>query len=188
MASSIFSTELTADTFARLLDWFHDDADQAAEMYEVMRFRLTSFFQARNCLYADDLVDTVFDRVAKKIGFEEIDRKSAYMLGVARNVYREYVRKEPFSNEVDEARFAATPAPDDSFEIEIVRTKLDACLDELRTNDRELVLEYMTGSGTEKINSHNAIKKRLGKSTNALRMKILRIKTRLRKCLEKCAA
>ncbi len=157
-------------------------------MYEKMRFRLASFFQARNCFFADDLVDTVFDRVAKNIGEKEIENKSAYMLGFARNVYREYVRKEPFLNEVDEARLADTPAPDDTFEIELVRTKLDDCLDELPSKDRELVLEYMTGRGTEKIRSHDAITKRLGKSTAALRMKILRIKTRLRKCLEECAA
>lgn len=188
LASSIFSTELTADTFARLLAWFHEDVDKAAEIYESMRFRLGAFFQARQCLFADDLVDTVFDRVARKLEHGEFENKKAYMYGVARNVYLEYVRKEPWKNELDETRVSDATPHDDAFDIDETQTKLDGCLDELAGEERDLVLQYMSGNGTDKIKNRAAMTKTYGTSVQALRMRVVRIKRRLRRCLEKCAA
>lgn len=153
-----------------------------------MRFRLGAFFQARQCLFADDLVDTVFDRVATKLEHGKFENKKAYMFGVARNVYLEYVRKEPWKNELDETRISDATPHDDAFDLEETQTKLDGCLDELSGEERDLVLQYMSGNGADKIKNRAAMTKAYGTSVQALRMRVVRIKRRLRRCLEKCAA
>jgi len=188
LASSIFSTELSADSFARLLAWLDDEPERAAEIYEKMRFRLTAFFTARRCFYADDLVDTVFDRVAETVEDREFSNKPAFMLGVARNVYLEYVRKEPLTHEIDELRLSDKPDPDDIFDVNAVRSKLDGCLGELPDEDCDLVIEYMSERGPEKIKGHTEMSRRLGVSIEALRTRIMRIKRQLRNCLEECSA
>lgn len=157
-------------------------------VYESMRSRLTIFFQSKQCMYADDLVDTVLDRVAIKIETVEVENMSAYIFGVAKNVYREYVRKVPLMNEIDEAQLSAAPTPPDMFEVERVRLKLDGCLDEMKETDRDLLIEYMSARGSEKKKSHQEITKRLSTTATALRMKIVRLKRQLKQCLQECLA
>lgn len=185
MAKTSESKELTAERFARFLAWLDPDLDQAALDYERLRFRLTAYFSARSCLFADDLSDEVINRVALKIGEEEIRNKTAYFFGVARIVLLEYLRKEKQHVNIDYVTVAATPEIE---ETDTTSEMLDKCLGELSPENRKLILDYMSENKQAKIDLHKRISESLKTSQTALRMRIVRIKRSLRICLEECMA
>lgn len=123
-----------------------------------------------------------------KIGSVEVENMNAYALGIAKNVYREYVRKVPFMEEIQESRISTEPTPHDTFEVERVRTKLDGCLAEMAETDRDLLLEYMSARGSEKKKNHDELTRKLSTTITALRMKIVRLKRQLKQCLQECLA
>lgn len=187
MAKTQESKELNAERFARFLAWLDPDRELAAAEYERLRFRLTSYFGFRRCLYADELADETINRVALKIGGELIENKTAYFYGVARNVYLESLRKEKrFVNINDVVVPAALPEIDSGERSSA--DFLDKCLQELPADSRRLILEYMSEAKQAKIYLHKQLADRLKMSQTALRMRIVRIKQKLRLCLQECMA
>ena len=136
-------------------------------------------------MFADNLADEVINRVAIKAGTENIENKTAYFFGVARNVLLESMRKEKFHINIDEISIAARPEIDDN---DRTFNFLDKCLDELGDEKRRLILEYMSESKRAKIDLHRLISKSLNTTRTALRMRIVRIKQELRQCLQQCMA
>src|SRR6185369_1081904 len=86
--------EITRERFEGFLDWLSPDRARAGEEYERLRFCLCRFFSHRQCRFADELADETINRVILKSSEEQIENKLAYCYGVARNVYRESLRKE----------------------------------------------------------------------------------------------
>src|SRR5690242_17244055 len=85
---------LTQAGFDKLLAILDTDRDRAGSKYESLRLRLIKFFEWRNCERAEELTDTVFDRVMKKIAEgEEIQSVGAYAGGVAQFVFKEECRR-----------------------------------------------------------------------------------------------
>jgi len=185
LAKTQESKELTAERFACFLAWLDPNVDRAAAEYERLRFRLTAYFSARRCLFSDDLADEVINRVALKIGAEEIENKPAYFFGVARNVLLEYLRREKNHVNIDDITVAARPEIEETDEtIEM----LDKCLAELSDENRALILDYMSENKRAKIDLHKRISESLRTTQTALRMRISRIKRSLRICLDECMA
>jgi len=60
---------------------------------------------------------------------------------------------------------------------------LAACLNGLKTNDRELLLDYYRHDGTARIRTRIGLARRLGVSVNALRNRALRLRRRLEQCI-----
>ncbi len=58
---------LTQTGFDKLLATLDADREQAGVKYESLRARLIKFFEWRNCESAEELTDTVFDRIIGKI-------------------------------------------------------------------------------------------------------------------------
>lgn len=184
MPAESISNSLTAEKFALFLEWLDADVEKAGAEYERMRFRLSSYFSFRKCLHPDELTDETINRVAMKIGSEIINNKSAFFFGVARNVYLESLRKEKFTVNIDDF---VVPAP--AIEIESqdgILDFLDKCLDELPVDSRGLILDYLSEAKQAKIDLHKELAARLKTSQTALRMRIVRIKQRLRLCLQEC--
>src|SRR5262249_38711382 len=79
--------------FERLLAVLDSDREKAGERYELLRLRLTRFFEWRRAGAPADLVDRTIERVTRKLaegeGIREED-PSAYFYGVARNILREH--------------------------------------------------------------------------------------------------
>lgn len=185
MASIQGSKELTAERFAHFLTWLDPDMGQAVAEYERLRYRLTTFFTSRRCLFADELADEVIDRIACKIDSEIIENKRSYAFGIARNVFLEYLRRERSHVNIDDISVASKPVNEDP---EVISRHLEKCLEELPVENRRLILNYMSESKRAKIDLHKQISKSLNTSQTALRMKILRIKKQLRSCLDGCMA
>ena len=78
------------------------------------------------------------------------------------------------------------PDPDrDPVEIERVCGYLDECLDELPSEDKDLVLRYQQGEKQERIANRKKMAEELKITRNALRIKIWHLHSRLKECIER---
>ncbi len=174
--------EVTGENFASFLRWLSPQGTDAGEEYERLRFRLCTFFSQRQCRFPDELADETINRVALKINEENIENKLAYCYGVAKNVYRESLRKERKQVDIDEVVVAAQAPAEESFSSEC----LDKCLAELSPESRSLILDYFSEVKLAKIELHKRISERLEMTQTALRMRVMRIKQKLKICVQEC--
>jgi DNA-directed RNA polymerase specialized sigma24 family protein len=174
--------ELTREKFANFLEWLSPDRDRAGEEYERLRFRLCTFFSQRHCSFADELADETLNRVILKSAEEKIENKIAYCYGVARNVFRESLRKERPHLDIDEVTIAARVPDEPSFS----RECLDKCLEKLPPDSRNLLLDYFSEAQLAKIKLHRRLSEGLKTSQTALRMRVMRTKQKLKLCVEQC--
>ncbi|HEV7744095.1 MAG TPA: hypothetical protein VGO56_03775 [Pyrinomonadaceae bacterium] len=174
--------EVTAEKFASFLAWLSPDTERAGEEYERLRFRLCTFFAQRQCRFADELADETINRVILVVAGEQIENKIAYCYGVARNVFRESLRKERSHLDIDEVTIAAKDPEEPGFPDEC----LDKCLAKLSAENRELVLDYFSEAKQAKIDLHRRISEGLQTTQTALRMRVMRIKQKLTICVREC--
>jgi len=174
--------ELTREKFAGFLEWLSPDRDRAGEEYERLRFRLCTFFSQRRCSFADELADETINRVILKSSEERIENKIAFCYGVAKNVFRESLRKERPHLELDEVNLAAKAPEEPSFS----RECLDKCLEKLPPDRRDLLLDYFSEAKLAKIKLHRSISENLKTSQTALRMLVMRTKLKLKICVQEC--
>jgi DNA-directed RNA polymerase specialized sigma24 family protein len=174
--------EVTPENFSRFLEWLSPDRDSAGEEYERLRFRLCTFFSHRQCSFADELADETINRVILKSSEEKIESKIAYCYGVARNVYRESLRKDRTHLDIDEVTIAAKAPEEQSFSSEC----LDKCLEQLSPETRNLLLDYFSEARLRKIELHRRISESLKMSQTALRMRVMRSKQKLKSCVQEC--
>ena len=175
-------TEITQESFARFLEWLSPDSERAGEEYERLRFRLCRFFSLRHCHFADELADETINRVILKSAAEEIQNRLAYCLGIAKNVYRESLRKERTHLDIDEVDVAVNVPLQQSFSNDC----LDKCLEKLPADSRTLLLDYFSETRQKKIELHQRISENLKTTQTALRMRVMRSKQKLKTCVEEC--
>lgn len=164
-----------------------DDRELAAEKYEVLRCKLSRFFQWRDCPSPDEHVDDVLNIVARKIDEgETIENISSYSYGAARLLCKEIKKKQ----EVEQRAFAkisTTVQLDQSDdEMSVIYDCLEQCLGKLPDESRELILGYYQGSKREKIDQRQTIAARHNMTLNALRINACRIRDKLELCFDKC--
>jgi DNA-directed RNA polymerase specialized sigma24 family protein len=174
--------EVTPEKFAGFLQWLSPDDERAGEEYERLRFRLYTFFSQRRCSQADELADETINRVILKSSEEKIESKLAYCYGVAKNVYRESLRKQRVHLDIDEVTIAAESPVEQSFSGEC----LDKCLAELSPESRNLLLDYFSEARLAKIELHRRISESLEMTQTALRMRVMRLKQKLKICVQEC--
>lgn len=176
--------EVTRENFASFLEWLDPDPDLAGEEYERLRFRLCTFFSQRGSNRADELADETINRVIVKSAEEQIENKVAYFFGVAKNVFRESLRKERPHLDIDEVTIAEKAPEEQSFSGEC----LDKCLAKLSAESQELLLDYFSEARQAKIELHRRISQKLDMTQTALRMRVMRTKQKLKICVQDCMA
>jgi DNA-directed RNA polymerase specialized sigma24 family protein len=156
--------------------------------FETMRGRIVRIFARRGCSIPEDLADETISRVIAKLP----DIRSSYegdpvhfVYAVARNVYREYVRR-PRTVSI-EGSFALSEMhdPDAPFK-EASHDCLDRCLASLDQEDERLIREYYRYDPGAKIDRRKELAAELGLGMNALRIKACRIRQRLQGCVARC--
>lgn len=182
MPDSTTKKEVTREKFASFLEWLAPDHDSAGEEYERLRFRLCTFFSQRHCVFADELADETINRVILKSSEEQIENKLAYCYGVARNVYRESLRRERPHLDIDEVTISAKAPEQQTFSSEC----LDQCLEKLPPESRTLLLDYFSEAKMAKIQLHRRISEGLQTTQTALRMRVMRTKQKLKICVQEC--
>lgn len=169
------------------------DAVAEGRYLEAVR-KLVCFFAGRGCRDAEDMAMECLHRVSAKCATLDASARAngpAYLYGVARNVLHEWWRREERdSQRRDSMRLELARAgwPDGQAwsRKERVHACLDRCLEKLTGRARALVLEYYGEQGAAKIEAHRALADRLGKSVNALRIDVHRIRGVLRQCVGGC--
>jgi RNA polymerase sigma factor (sigma-70 family) len=168
------------------------DAGAEARYLEILR-KLVAFFASRGCRDAEDMAVECVLRVAEKCArLEAADRgnPAAYFYGVARNVVHEWWResgrhsakRDALRNELLRLGGPAPPAWGE----EAAHRCLDRCLDGLPKRSRTLVLGYYEDEGAAKVDRHRRLAEAMGKSVNALRIEVHRIRATLRQCVVAC--
>jgi DNA-directed RNA polymerase specialized sigma24 family protein len=190
---ALSASGLTREGFELLLARLHPERERAGERYEVLRAKLLRFFEYRGCASSDQAADETVNRVARRLeGGEAIraEDASAYFLGVARNVLREYwARPEGSWRPLDAVApddVAAPPPPPDDEQGERLWACFDRCLGALDPRQRELVLEYYEWGRRQRIGSRKDLCRRMGLTLNAVRIRAHRIRASLERCVRRC--
>jgi DNA-directed RNA polymerase specialized sigma24 family protein len=181
------------ERFQRFLAWLSSDAERAAHRYNELRAGLMRMFACRGCERPEELADEALDRVIRKVdvvapGYE--GNPAAYVHGVAKNVFLEYLRARRRSVEagpvdLDVAlRRISAPAADGA--IERRHACLEHCLGTLAAEDRDLILRYYRQAGWAKIEERQVMADETRASRSALRKRTQRIRERLKACLSGC--
>jgi RNA polymerase sigma factor (sigma-70 family) len=190
--------ELSGDAFRQLLQWLDDGTDSGGAKYLEMRRRLVAFFDRKNCLAPDDLVDETLNRVARRL--KEVNAitdttPAQYAYTVARFVFLEYLRRtETRAVRVDNLSKLDAPSVEVAADSEVSREEkeklldcLERCLDRLEPENRDLIMHYYRGEQRAKIENRRAMAERSGLTINALSIRACRVRGRLEACLSECA-
>ena len=136
---------LTKSGFNKFLSLLDADREQAGAKYELLRARLIKFFEWRNCEMPEELTDTVFDRITKKIvAGEQIQNIYVYSSAVAQFVFKENYRGQTrlFQSIEDSPGIKNYMVASSSTEInetdDLRLDCLDRCLTEFSDEDRHL--------------------------------------------------
>jgi len=169
------------------------DRDAEAKYLEITR-KLVCFFAGRGCRDAEDLATESVLRVAGKCGgvdASDYPDRTGYFYGVARNVLHEWQRdslrestkRDAFRREL--TRLAISD-PQSWSSREAVHRCLEACMTKLPLRARQLILSYYREERAAKTELHRRLADELGKTVNALRIEVHRIRNVLRQCVLGC--
>lgn len=187
--------ELSRFVFDRLLAWLDDGTESHGERYLEMHRRLVSYFDRRNRPAADDLADETLNRVARRLeqdGGIATRPPARYCYVIAKFVLLEDLRRGRRQTCLDETRpvfdrrAGNADPPEDLARRERRLACLDRCLQELKPEQRALIVDYYRDSRQQKIERRRDLAIRLGVSTNAVAIRACRIRDRLMTCLNGC--
>ena len=186
--------ELTAEAFGLLLVRLDENESVAAGKYEELRLKLIKFFiWQRRCAEseADALADETLDRVSVKLARNiEINNVNAYALEVSRFVWLEYIRNKKEIGYGDDLPEIAVP-PETAEESDWRLACLRKCLIEVSRNEseRRLIIGYYGAeTGEKNKNQRKNLAEKLGLTMNTLKVKACRLRERLERCINDCAA
>lgn len=190
---------LTQAALRNLLEWIDEGADSGGEKYLEMRRRLVSYFDRKDCAAPDELADETLNRVARRLEEEgEINDTAPahYCYIIAKFVFLEYLRRTERGQVSLDDRIASVQAyvnpsamSEQNNEAKEREERLDClehCLNNLTSDNRELIVRYYQGEQRTKIENRRALAERLGISINALSVRACRLRDRLEACVSKC--
>jgi DNA-directed RNA polymerase specialized sigma24 family protein len=177
------------------LAWLSPDPQRSAQRYNEIRAGLMRMFACRGCERPAELADESLDRVIRKIdvvapGYE--GNPAAYVHGVAKNVFLEYLRARRRSTDGAtvglEAALRRVSAPTADEALEQRHACLEHCLGALGADERDLILRYYREGGWAKIEERQSMADENRASRSALRKRTQRIRERLKACVADCLA
>lgn len=169
------------EAFDKLLTWLDPDRDRAGGKYNKIQSKLIGTFACFGC-DAEDLADKTINVVISKTDWlieNYVGDPALYFYGVAKKIYQEQLRKKP-------APIIPPVGPCQDKKDEQMHHCLEESLQELSTDEQELVQRYHEGRKQQKINNRAELAQDLGISRNALRIKVYRIHADLRRRVERC--
>jgi len=179
--------DLSPESFERVLKWLHPNREEAGQEYQRIRARLIGHFRAHGCPYPDNLADATMDRAAEKLTPAKIQEwvgseKVKYFLRVAYYILRED-RSKVSESQMPDGFEVASPENED---LETESHCLEKCLRKLSASDSDLIERYYRGEKSIKRENRIQLARDLNIDLPNLRVRALRIRTELRKCIEKC--
>jgi len=176
--------EDTPERLRTFLVWLASDTADQDEAYESARRRLAIFFAGRKCLDPEALADRTLDLAMRKLADIPTEASPmAYLIGIAKNIYRDELRAV---QKAEGLRVAYATTPPIQTDLESRHTCLEKCLAELPADDRTLVLNYYSESKQAKIEKRKQLADKYALNLNALRNRIFRLNQRLALCVTAC--
>ena len=176
--------------FRRFLGWLDEGADSGGEKYLEIRRRLVNYFDRKNCPSSDELADETLNRVARRLDEEGAITGASpahYCYIIAKYVFLEYQRQPVHRTvDLDTALIRVTEPGEPGDPAEQRFQCLDRCLERLKPDERELIVEYYRGERRWKIEHRRGLAARLGLTANALGIRACRIRDRLERCVKTC--
>jgi RNA polymerase sigma factor (sigma-70 family) len=203
MVSMVQPSSLTERSWDELFDFLdpnrHEkqgtdrDRDAEAKCREITR-KLICFFASRGCRDAEDLALETTIRVAGKcadLTGDNYNDRMAYFYGVARNVLHEWQRdsRRDWTHRESVSRdptLFPLANPQEWKQKEAAHRCLEHCMTTLTQRARRLILTYYGSEKAAKIEGHRKLADEFGKSANALRIEVHRIRKTLRRCVIGC--
>lgn len=181
------SLQYSAEDFYSLLSWLDSNQQRAAEKYEGIRRRLVQYFAWRHCSDPEELTDETMIRVARRVS--EIrntyqGEPAYYFYGVARNVLHDNFKQRSSNSSRDQELPISAPGSDENREH--LYECFDKCMLALPAEKRELLTAYYEHSKQAKIDARRQLAAQLGVNSEALRVRLFRITSTLRECVESC--
>ena|ERR1700679_3371704 len=168
--------------FDALLAALSPDRAVAGAEYERIRSRLIRFFSIHQARSPEDLTDTAFNRIARRIAEgEEIRNARQYLSGIGRILLFE--DRERRRQEEHVLRMVANAS--DARSDEELADALEACLATLPAGARDLLARYYSADGRKRIALRQQMAEEMGMELNALRNRALRLRERLEECVQK---
>jgi len=113
----------------------------------------------------------------------KLPRQLQRLRGIARNLLREEARR--IAQAAEAARTLAAMYPTNRETDDALNDALSACLDRLPPDKRSLLESYYSHSGIDKIQQHARTAKQMGITLNALRNRVMRLRSELEACMRK---
>jgi RNA polymerase sigma factor (sigma-70 family) len=181
--------ELAEADWHHFLDWLDADRERAAAHYQELHRRLTAFFRNRGCLDAEDLADETCNRGIRQLPklqdrFE--GEPEPYLYTIAQHLFLEYTKERQRLVSLPEPESLAWLAAPSNEEQEQESECLANCLQQLPAKQRELILMYYQDEKRSKIEHRKLLAEELKVSATALRLRALRLREVLERCLENC--
>lgn len=188
----------------RLLNWYSPDPDEAKEEHQRHHRSLLIFMRRRGVRDSEGAVGEIFARAVAKLADDKFpavegeDERGRYLIGYARNVCREYLKRqqthESFEGRDNKGTLPPVPAAGEDahqwVENAELRTHIRACfrrcMNGLKREDSEMLLEYYRGEEGSQITLRKELAKRLGITMNALTLRVRDRRKALRLCVEPC--
>jgi|SRR5581483_423838 len=167
------------DLLNEFLALLEPDFADTSQRYKQLRLKLVKFFSWRRCDDPHILADETIARLAKNISSGQsirAEKPYSYVYGIARNVYKEYVRERRKYSEVPAEMIEADLPPP-----LYVNDCRKECLQALPEDKLQLLSHYYLSE-----TDLEEFARSCGLTITALRLQIYRIKKGLRACYDDC--
>jgi DNA-directed RNA polymerase specialized sigma24 family protein len=176
---------MSPEDFARFLESLSPDVEEAGRLYIRLERKLVGLFGMKGISDSTGAADETLKRAAENLaGGANVPSMENYCLGIARNVAREWWRRE-VREEVVFRRFVQDLADDSTEEVHRIEQVLKPCFEGLKSKDRELLLDYCSvPEGLSRAEHRRMLAEKLGLTLLALRIQVSRLRDRLEECVE----
>jgi DNA-directed RNA polymerase specialized sigma24 family protein len=176
---------MSPEDFARFLESLSPDEEEAGRLYIRLHKKLIGFFGMKGISDSTGAADETLKRAAARLaGGADVPDMERYCLGIARNVAKEWWRRERREEEVFQ-RFVGSLADDSAGEVERIEHILKPCFERLKSEDRELLVAYCSvPEGLSRAEHRRQLADELGITVGALRIQVSRLRDKLEECVE----
>lgn len=175
------------EDFRKFLEYLDAKQSCAWRHYEVLMEKLVRFFRSHRFIDPEELADKVVDRIVRRPDIHKIVSIEAFAFAIARNVGREMRRTlrkkttvDDFTDRADSRKgFNTEDFLIEKIHLERKKKALMACMQRLKTEDRQLLVSYYGDIGS-RLHRGNDIAQQLAISRGSVRCKVSRLLARIR--------
>lgn len=180
---------INSEAFARFLEFFSPNPDEAGRLYTLLHKKLVAFFSTKGvsdpCGAADETIDRAVLKIANDTPVSDVNH---FCLGIARYIAKERLREtrrenSSFINFIE--NLPTVPVE----EIEGLYRVMRHCFEKLTTPEQKLLVDYCRDfRGRARSEYRCRLAESRGLSVLALRMRVTRLRSALTKCFRKHSA